>query len=268
MPPYTFDDHSDIESEYDSESENARMFAMKLCTPQKCKYCSKDFYDRCWDHDWVDEISEDFECETIHAHNCTHKFKCAACHNQYLTQENLDQHCCVKNYQCEICRKRCRNVKDVNSGNHELRRSVYGEKKGYYPRIVNCNDFFVRVKSTGFRVILRKSDQWNCSTETKEAKVKAETEYDSKPKELRRKQPDETSEEDDECESEDSEVEKQDPSATKEEIEKKRKRHESEDGRHAKRLRAWLVPSGVVQSGVVQNGVVQNSVAQNLVGAQ
>ena len=161
------------------ESKEIRMSAKQMCKPKKCKYCSNHFYDRCWDHDWNEEWDKKLECETIHAHNCTHNFKCAACHEQYLSQETLNNHRCAKNYQCEVCRKRCKNVRDVNSGKHELKRSQYGIRY-QHGKIVNCNKFFVRVTSSGLRKIAKKDDLQECSMETKEAKKKAEQEWFAK----------------------------------------------------------------------------------------
>lgn len=282
MPPYTpydpYDDMSDIESEYDSECEEIRLTAKEMCTPVKCKYCSNDFYDRCWDHSWDDEFNEELECDTIHAHKCSHNFKCAACHNQYVSQEKLNQHFCAKNYQCEVCLRRCKNICDVNSGNHGLRRSK---------RMVNCNEFYVRVTNKGLREIVRKGlqEQYaNCSIETKEAKEKAEAKWFATPKELRRKWRSEESDEesDEESVDEDSSHEgvpddldvqnqgfnltKQAENVAKKENEKKRKRDESEDESDnkqsscSKKFRTWLEQNDI--------WVVPNGVVQNLVGPQ
>ena len=250
MAPYTpydpYEDMSDIESEYDSESETIRMSAKEMCTPMKCEYCSNQFHERCWEHSWDDEWGNELECDTIYAHHCTHSYMCAACKNQYVTQEELYEHRCSKNYQCKVCLKRCKDIEEVNLGNHDLRRSHYGIRRTY-GRIVNCNDFYVRVTASGLRVIVQKDDPETCSKEIKKAKEKARIawliKHDYCP----------SGDSSDESVSDDSDVLKQDFSSTsqaenaaKEENENKRKREDSGDESDekqntcSKRFRTWL----------------------------
>ena len=129
-----------------------------------------------------------------------------------------------------------------------------------YGGVINCNDFKPNT-GTGLRVqpIVRKNDKRQSATETKEAKEKAEKAWFEKPRERRPKVPNVSY---DECEdSSDGFVsEDSDQGTTKKENKKKRQREECkeynekdqrmkyEDERLSKRLRAWLVPKGVVQN--------------------
>lgn len=171
MPPYTpYDAYDQWYDQNNSESEMNRRISKESDEPVQCQYCSNHFYDRCWDHSTDEEKDLVKKCETIAEHNCTHNFKCGGCHTQYLLQENLDDHSCAKKYQCDICLKRFQNIQNVNSGNHRFRR-----KK----KVVNCNDFSVRVSKTGRRMLHNKPSK-DTAREEEEQKGKKKAKDRSK----------------------------------------------------------------------------------------
>ena len=164
MAPYSFDEQWEMDSDNsgDSESEENRMETKSRRGKLKCKYCSKPFYHRCWDHSKEAEEALVKKCETFHDHNCTHNFKCEGCHTKFVSQDILDHHWCAEKYQCDVCLKRFPSIDKVNGGKHHFRR-----KK----KLVNCTNFVVRVSKNGFRII-------NIKTEKDRAKERAKKEQE------------------------------------------------------------------------------------------
>lgn len=93
---------------------------------------------------------------------------------KYLSHDKLDKHQCAKLFQCNICLNRFKNIKDINSGNHRLRR-----KKQF----VNCNNYMVLVSKSGVRLINNKTKKQRAreameavlrNAKTKKAKKRSE----------------------------------------------------------------------------------------------
>ena len=156
MAPYS-DPSWDSDYSDDSESEENRM-------ETKCEYCSKSFYDRCWDHSkWLEKALVK-KCEIFDNHNCTHKFKCEGCDIKFLSQDKLDVHGCAEKYQCDVCLKRFPSIDKVNEGQHHFRR-----KK----KFVDCNNFIVRISKNGKRMINIKPEKYRAKEGAKKEQEKA-----------------------------------------------------------------------------------------------